>query len=154
MELFMCSSTYQLLQPMGTVSPVTYCSPSTSQRQSDSCTHAPSWEYGWAWIIMVWLLYMCVCLCRAIPPTCWTVPCGHWQPGVQFLLRFIVRSVHDTAPLTHWFHSWAGGHISSPANKQSSSQKYEYTYFFWCLVFLKTEYQSLFHQHNTYTNQA
>ncbi len=37
---------YQLLQSMGTVSPGLYCSPPTSQRQSDSRTHTPSWKYG------------------------------------------------------------------------------------------------------------
>lgn len=37
---------YQLLQSVGTTSPGWNCRPPTLQRQSDSCTHTPSWGLG------------------------------------------------------------------------------------------------------------
>lgn len=153
---------------MGTVSPGLYCSPFTSQRQSDSRTHTPSWKYRPS---TIWLLLLYVYVCVFVtPPTCWTVPCGHWQPGVQFLLRSIVRSVHETAPLTHCLHSWPGGHtLPSPDTATEPKQRLVKTlsiikdknlYLYLYLDFIKNWTSnvvqcwynriSLIHQNNTY----
>lgn len=44
-ETQLFAANYQLLQSVETMSPGLYCSPSMLQRQSDSCTHTPSWEF-------------------------------------------------------------------------------------------------------------
>lgn len=65
---------------------------------------------------------ICVCVC-VHPLTCWRVPCGHRHPGVQFLLRSNVRSMHDTAPIMHCIHSWPGGHFFPSSSTAAESEK-------------------------------
>ena len=65
---------------------------------------------------------LCVCVCVFL--TCRTVPSGHWQPGVQFLLSAMVTSAHDTSPLTHCCHARPGGHARpAPSNHRRHGNK-------------------------------
>lgn len=63
-----------------------------------------------------------LCFGCSSPPTCWTIPPEHWQPGVQLRLSSMVRSEHDTAPTTHCFHCWPGGQALPSPDTASESR--------------------------------
>lgn len=133
------SLTYQLLQSVGTMSPGLYCSPSTSQRHSDSRTHTPSWKDGrstiWLWLLYVYGLWVCVCVGFSNPThlldsSLWTLAARSAVPAqIHCEVCAWHYSPHTLLPLlawgTHPAISWHSnrGHAEINENPLSVIQK-------------------------------